>query len=140
MKRILELLQEKGAGSWLTTRPIKSLGFSLTKQEFVDAVCLRYGWRVPNTPSHCQCGQKNDIDHALSCRKGGYVIMRHNRIRNLEAELMREVCNDVKIEPHLIPLASDNLVNGNTAKSARLDVSGIGIWSPMEKTFLDILS
>ena len=137
-KRILELCQEKGAGSWLTAPPIKSLGFVLNKQEFRDSLCLRYGWRVPNTPSHCQCDAKYDIDHALNCRHGGYIIMRHNRVRDLEAELMREVCSDVKIEPTLLPLANANNVNGNTAEKARLDVSGNGVWSPMEKTFLDI--
>ena len=51
---------------------------------------------------------------------------------------MREVCTDVRIEPPLLPLANDNIVSGNQAKSARLDVSGIGIWGPMQKTFLDI--
>ena len=65
-------------------------------------------------------------------------MLRHNRIRDLEAELMQEVCADVKIEPHLLPLANENLISGNKALSARLDVSGNGIWSPMEKTFLDI--
>ena len=138
MKRILKLSQEKGAGSWLTTSPVKSLGFSLNKQEFRDGICLRYGWRVPHTSSHCLCGKKNDTDHALSCKKGGYVIMRHNRIRDLEAELMREVCTDVRIEPHLLPLANENLVDGNQAENARLDVSGNGIWGPMQKTFLDV--
>ena len=138
MKRILKLLQEKGAGSWLTTTPVKSLGFSLNKQEFRDAICLRYGWRVPHTASHCACGKKNDIDHALSCQKGGYSMMRHNRIRDVEAELMREVCTDVRIEPQLLPLANENLVRGNKAESARADVCGNGIWGPMEKTFLDV--
>ena len=138
MKRILQLSQEKGSGSWLTAIPTKSHGFTLNKLEFRDSVCLRYGWRVSNTPSYCQCGKKNDIDHTLSCRKGGYVTMRHNRIRDLEAELMREVCTDVRIEPQLLPLANENLVNGNTAGGARLDVSGNGVWSPMEKTFLDV--
>ena len=138
MKRIIQLAQEKGVGSWLTARPTKSLGFVLSKQEFRDSICLRYGWRVPNTPSHCQCGKKNDLDHTLSCAKGGYVIMRHNQIRDLEAELMREVCTDVKIEPQLIPLANNGLISGNTTENARLDVSGNGVWGPMEKTFLDI--
>ena len=137
-KRIIELAQEKGAGSWLTARPTKSLGFALNKQQFVDSICLRYGWRISNTPTHCQCGKKNDIDHAMSCKKGGYVILRHNRIRDLEAELMREVCTDVKIEPHLLPLANPNRVNGNTSENARLDVAGNGVWGPMERTFLDI--
>ena len=51
---------------------------------------------------------------------------------------MREVCTDVRVEPPLIPLANENLVTGNQAENARLDVSGIGIWGPMQKTFLDI--
>ena len=136
-KRALALAQEKGAGSWLTALPIKSLGYVLNKQEFRDSICLRYDWKVPNTPSFCQCGVKNDINHALSCKKGGYVIMWHNCIRDLEAELMKEVCYDVKIEPELLPLDNDHM-RGNTAEKARLDVSGNGVWGPFEKTFLDV--
>ena len=51
---------------------------------------------------------------------------------------MREVCNDVRIEPELLPLDSDQTVAGNVAQKARLDVSGNGIWGPQERTFLDI--
>ena len=53
---------------------------------------------------------------------------------------MREVCIDVKTEPHLLPLANDNLgqIRGNIADNARLDVSGVGVWGPTEKTFLDV--
>ena len=138
MRRILDLAQEKGAGAWLTTTPIQSLGFALNKQEFRDAVCLRYGWQVPNTPNFCYCKEENSVDHALSCKMGGYVSMRHNRIRDLEAELMREVCNDVRIEPELLPLENDETITGNRAQKARLDVSGNGIWGPQEKTFLDV--
>ena len=137
-KRTLKLAQEKGAGSWLTALPIKSLGYTLNKQEFRDSVCLRYNWKVPNTSSYCQCGAKNDINHALTCKKGGYVIMRHNQVRDLEAELMQEVCADVKVEPELLPLDNNLMGNGNNAEKARLDVSGVGVWGPLEKTFLDV--
>ena len=66
--------------------------------------------------------------------------MRHNKIRDLEAELMQEVCHDVKIEPALLPVANEHLLNErtNTQENSRLDVSGVGLWSPHEKTFLDI--
>ena len=138
LKRTLALLQEKGAGAWLTARPMKSLDFELNKQNFSDAIRVRYDWRVPGTPSHCVCGAKNDIDHALNCKKGAYAIKRHNRVRDTLAEIMKEVCLDVKIEPSLLPLANTDMIKGNTAENARLDVSGIGVWSPMERTFLDI--
>ena len=75
------------------------------------------------------------MDHALSCRRGGYTIMRHNKVRDLEAELMREICNDVRVEPELLPLNNEQTVNGNVAQRARLDVSGNGVWGPQENIF-----
>ena len=137
MKRNLLLAQEKGAGSWLTALPIKALGFTLNKQEFKDSIYMRYGWDIPNTPNFCHCKKKNDVDHALVCKYGRYVIHRHDRVRDLEAEIMREVCLDVKIEPPLLPIANQEL-NGNIAEKARLDVSGIGVWAPQERTFIDV--
>ena len=67
--------------------------------------------------------------------------MRHNALRDLEAELMEEVCKDVKTEPQLLPLGELNiqlLNGGNRASKGRLDVSGVGVWGAQERTFLDI--
>ena len=138
MQRILDLAQEKGSGAWLTALPIEALGYTLNKQEFRDSVCLRYGWGIPNTPSFCQCGEENSIDHILNCKSGGYIIMRHNRVRDLEATLMKEVCHNVQIEPQLLPIENEGQRTGNTAEKSRLDVSGVGVWGEYEKTFLDI--
>ena len=139
MQRILELAQEKGAGAWLTALPIQSIGYTLNKQEFRDSVCLRYGWNIPNTPSFCQCKAENTIDHALSCKSGKYIYMRHDRIRDLEANLMKEVCYDVHTEPTLLPIEGEGpQIKGNQADKARLDVAGVGVWGAYEKTFLDI--
>ena len=82
-KRNIELAREKGASAWLSAVPIKSLGFVLNKQEFRDSIFLRYGWNIPDTPAYCQCGQKNSVDHTLSCPNGGYTIMRHNYVRDI---------------------------------------------------------
>ena len=103
---------------------------------------MRYGWKIPNTPSFCQCGSKNDIDHQLSCKKGGYVVMRHNKIRDLEAELMKEVCHDVRTEPELMPIDGNHYLSRTTTTTAdgsRPDVVGTGVWGAYEKTFLDII-
>ena len=59
MKRNLELAGEKGAGAWLTALPLQAMDYTLNKQEFKDAIYLRYGWRIPNTPSFCGCGKTN---------------------------------------------------------------------------------
>ena len=138
MKRNLDLAREKGSGSWLTALPVQALGYVLNKQEFRDSLCLRYGWRVPQTSQFCNCGKRNDVNHALTCTKGGYVYMRHNRIRDLEANILKDVCKDVRIEPELMPIGSGGTESSNASLKARLDVSAIGIWGPMERTFLDV--
>ena len=63
--------------------------------------------------------------------------MRHDRIKDLDAEFMREVCKDVRVEPELLPL-NNQQVNGNNAQKARLDVSGVGVWAPLARCFLDV--
>ena len=136
-KRALELNREKGTGSWLTALPLKCYGYSLNKQEFRDAICLRYGWKIPNTPQFCGCGKANSVDHTLMCMKGGYVAMRHNNIQDLNEEFQREVCRDVVHEPHLIPLENEQ-VSGTMADRAAPDISSRGLWSTFERTFYDV--
>ena len=63
--------------------------------------------------------------------------MRHNNIRDLNAELQREVCRDVVTEPALIPLDNEEIV-GTNADRAAPDVSSRGLWSTFERTFFDI--
>ena len=138
LKRSLELANEKGAGLWLTALPLQAAGYVLNKQEFRDGICLRYGWSIPNTPFYCACGVKSSVDHTLICKLGGYVNMRHNNVRDLEANLLKEVCKDVKVEPELLPIGDTETSSSNDAEKARLDVSAVGIWSSTERTFLDV--
>ena len=35
------------------------------------------------------------VDNAMVCQRGGFIIQRHNERRDLEAEMLRMVCNDV---------------------------------------------
>ena len=119
LKRCLDLAREKGAGSWLTALPIQALGYVLNKQDFRDSICLRYGWKIPNTPPFCSCSKKNDVNHALTCMVGGYVIMRHDRVRNLEANILKDVCKDVRLEPELLPVDNAPVESTNVASSRK---------------------
>ena len=67
----MDLAQEKGASTWLTSLPLEEFGFSLHKGAFRDALALRYGWLPQHTPTHCACGTPFSIEHVLSCPKGG---------------------------------------------------------------------
>ena len=64
--------------------------------------------------------------------------MRHDRIRDVEASLLKDICKDVRTEPELLPVETTGVGSSTTAEKARLDVSAVGIWSPMEKTFVDV--
>ena len=44
--------------------------------------------------------------------------MRHNGIRDLEGELMCEVCRDVKIDPELLPIGEQEM-SGIVSEKAR---------------------
>lgn len=70
------------------------------------------------------------------------MIMRHNELRNTEAELLREVCKDVATEPTLLTLtAPEKASMPNSAivsDDARLDVSARGFWNPMQKAYFDV--
>ena len=79
---------KKGASSWLTVIPVKDLDFTLNKREFRDAIRLRYDWSIPDSPSVCVCCASFPVDHAMVCKRGGFVIQRHNELRDLEAELL----------------------------------------------------
>ena len=75
-----------------TAIPVTDFGFNPHKQAFHDALCLRYGWPLSRLPCHCVCGIPFSIDHAHTCPKGAFPIIRYNRIRDLLADLLTEVC------------------------------------------------
>ena len=66
-------------------------GFSLHKTAFHDALALRYDWLPSRLPTHCASGTSFSIDHSLLCPKGGFLSIRHNKVRDLTAELLSEV-------------------------------------------------
>ena len=79
------LSQERGASSWLTALPLASHGLSLSKGEFRNALCMRYGWTPAYIPTHCTDGEPFTVEHALSCTRVGYVALLHNELRDLFA-------------------------------------------------------
>ena len=61
--------------------------------------------------------------------------------RNFTALVLREVCNDVLIEPQLQPLSGESLQGGsvNTSEGARLGIPTNGFWGCcFERSFTDV--
>ena len=137
-KRATDVAPEKGASSWLTVIPVKDMGFTLNKREFKDAVHLTCDWQISDIPSACVCGDVFDVDHAMVCRRVSFIIQRHNELHDLEAEMLKMVCNDVQIEPVLQEIDGEVLTLGtNRAADARIDIHARGFWDRQGSAFFD---
>ena len=137
--RIIEQTKQPGASNWLSVLPLEEHGFSLNKREFRDALSLRFNLTIKGIPSQCPCGQKFNITHAMNCKRGGFVIMRHNNIRDFEANLLSKICNDVEIEPPLQPITTERLPNSALkGDEARPDVRARGFWRKGQNAFFDV--
>ena len=121
--KLNDLNRESGASLWLSSLPLKEEGYVLNKQNFWDLVNIRYGWELTRLPSNCECGAVFNIEHALSCKKGGFISLRHNQLRNTTASMLSEVCKDVCIEPQLQRLSGEwfDGITANKSDEARVD-------------------
>ena len=116
--------------------PIAKYGFELSMQHFWGSISLRYGWDISKFPT-CPCGSKFDIQHSMSCKKGGFATIRHNKKWDLIVKVLSEVSNNTKIEPKLLPLCGENWGNrtANRSNEVRLDVETHGFWERGEEAF-----
>ena len=141
LKHAMDLAQEKGASTWLTSLPLEDYGFSLHKGAFRDAMALRYGWLPSNTPTNCACRRHFTVEHELSFPKGGFPSIRHNEVRDTVGSCLSEVCNDVCIEPTLQPITGETLTGASTITEDgdRLDIAANGFWGGrFERAYFDI--
>ena len=87
----------------------------------------------------CACGVQFSVDHVMVCQRGGSIILLHNELRDLEAEMLRMVCNDVEVERVLQEVTGGTLNHGaNKAPDARLDIHARGFWERQRSAFFDV--
>ena len=81
-----------------------------------------------------------NIQNAMSCKKGGFIAIRHNDLGDLTANLLTEVCKDVDIEPQLLPVTGEtsNNRNANTSNEARVYMKSRGFWVRGQQVFFDV--
>ncbi len=68
-------------GLWLLVIPNRLNGNSLSAEEFRDNLRLRYNLLPLNMPQLCNgCGAPMTVKHALCCKVGGLVHIRHDNV------------------------------------------------------------
>ena len=67
------------------------------------------------------------------------MLIRHDAVRDTVADIMKDVCHDVHVEPQLLPVTGEDLPPETCrADGARADISAVGLWQPLNRAFLDI--
>ena len=87
----------------------------------------------------CAGGVPFSVDHAIVCQGGGFIIQRHNELRDLEAEMLMMVCNDVEVDPSFRRSLGGTLnLGANKTPDARLDIHAQGFWERQKSAFFDV--
>ena len=91
-------------------------------------------------PSRCFCGQIFNLEDVFSCKKGGFITLRHNERRDFTPNQLSEFGHDVQLEPQLKPLEGEiyHYSTSNTAEDTRVYVSARGLWVWGQLAFSDI--
>ena len=97
---------------------------------------IRYKWHLHRLPENCECGQKINFEQALSCKKGGFITIRHNQVRYITANLLKIISNDVKIEAPLLEVYQREQLIYKTVHEQILSITRF--WIALQKIFFDV--
>ena len=87
-------------------------------------------WLASTTPTVQVCVWQNLQCGTLSCPYGGFPTIRHNKVRDITAHLLSDVCQGVGIEPLLQSITTEQISHrtANIEDGARLDIKAHGFW------------
>ena len=140
-RRAFEEARVQGGRTWLAAIPLECHGLALPRQTFRDAVALRMGVPLPDPlPSVCpSCGEPFSLQHALKCKKGGWVVRRHREVLLAWASLFERVASFVEEEPALplIPGVVFSDPRTTTDPAARADIMARGVFQPQTNSYYD---
>jgi hypothetical protein len=135
----------KSTGAWITAMPDALNGTVLSSDEFRDSLRLRYGLRPTNLPITCDgCTKSFSVEHAMSCKVGGLVLLRHNDVSGEWHRLCAQALTPAAVtdEP-LIHSGRELQVRANgegqeAVPETRGDVAAHGFWKRGATTIFDV--
>ncbi|KAI2492329.1 hypothetical protein MHU86_22235 [Fragilaria crotonensis] len=138
------IIRSAATGAWLSTRPSLLNGSDLSAEEFRDGVRLRLGLTPTSLPPRCDgCGERFTTEHAMSCRKGGLILHRHNDLVATWGQLCGQAHtpSTVSDEP-LIHTSQDVRAAGATCSEPtpelRGDIAVHGFWTRGTTAIFDV--
>lgn len=141
------ILRSTETGSWLTAMPNALNGTELSAVAFRDSLRLRYGLQPTNLPLWCDGCTKHrfDVDHAMSCKKGGMVFLRHNEVAAEFGQMCVKATTlgSVSYEPVIkssrdFPNADGTARTGPVPNMNRGDIAVRGFWHRGTSTIFDV--
>jgi hypothetical protein len=136
------LSRARETGAWITSMPDSLNGTVLSAEEFRDSLRLRYGLKPHALPESCDgCGQRFSVGHALSCKKGGLVLLRHNDLVAEWHELSAQALTPsaVSDEPLIHSGQGGNGIRAaGTDPELRGDVAVHGFWRRGATAIFDV--
>jgi hypothetical protein len=126
-------LQRAGCtGIWLSVLPNQFNGTVLSAEEFRDNIRLRYNLLPLALPDNCDgCGAAFSVEHALSCKVGGLVHIRHDDVAQEFGFLCSKAFKPSRVsyEPLInsrgAPMASNNATTSNRATRSNTRANGV---------------
>ena len=77
----LQVENSCNTGAWLTLLPDRLNATELSAEEFRDSLRIRFNLKPQALPDRCDgCDLPFTVRHAMSCKKGGLILLRHNSI------------------------------------------------------------
>ena len=108
----MQLRTEMGVSNWLNLLRKTEYGFELSKEKFWESISLRYDWKISNLPSTYPRGSRV------------FVTVKHSNLNDLVSKILSGICSDTGIEPKVVPLSGQHLINRsvNQSNEARFDI------------------
>ena len=136
-------------GRWLNLIPNSRNDTCLSAEEFRDSLRLRLGLDPLALPSRCDgCGAPFTVSHALQCKKGNLVTLRHDDVKAVWEEMLGEGLRPsaVRDEPYLIgrnrdeapPPADPDAPVPPRPPDLRGDISAHGFWRRGRDCIFDV--
>ena len=138
--RSFEDASRQGSSVWLTTLPLKEDHFCLSKQEFRDAINIRYGITHGLGERCPACDIPFDLSHALKCHTGGHVKRRHNEVRDELVDIAKKLNTEVQSEPDLLPITKEHFTyrSTKTKENAKPDIMIRGLFQEQQGAYTDV--